>query len=80
MQCYIIYPTDLSEAELDSPECLSKLKVQVRKHSPRFSRFKIHKVELLDERCLFLCTGSDRQQVGFLQRANGAGRHLTGCE
>ncbi|XP_071351420.1 tRNA-splicing endonuclease subunit Sen2 [Trachinotus anak] len=28
MMCYIIYPADLSEAELDSPECLSRLKVQ----------------------------------------------------
>ncbi|XP_026163869.1 tRNA-splicing endonuclease subunit Sen2 isoform X2 [Mastacembelus armatus] len=28
MLCYIIYPADLSEAELDSPECLSRLKVQ----------------------------------------------------
>ena len=29
--CYIIYPADLSEAELDSPVCLSRLKVQVTK-------------------------------------------------
>lgn len=29
MLCYIIYPDDLSEDELDSPECLSRLKVQV---------------------------------------------------
>lgn len=28
MMCYIIYPVDLSEDELDSPECLSRLKVQ----------------------------------------------------
>ncbi|XP_061730479.1 tRNA-splicing endonuclease subunit Sen2 isoform X1 [Nerophis ophidion] len=28
MLCYIVYPVDLSEAELDSPACLSKLKVQ----------------------------------------------------
>ncbi|XP_044074647.1 tRNA-splicing endonuclease subunit Sen2 [Siniperca chuatsi] len=28
MLCYIIYPADLSEAELDSPVCLSRLKVQ----------------------------------------------------
>lgn len=28
MLCYIIYPSDLSEAELDSPECLRRLKVQ----------------------------------------------------
>uniref|UniRef100_A0A3B5B7R5 tRNA-splicing endonuclease subunit Sen2 n=1 Tax=Stegastes partitus TaxID=144197 RepID=A0A3B5B7R5_9TELE len=28
MLCYIIYPADQSEAELDSPECLSRLKVQ----------------------------------------------------
>ncbi|XP_054640760.1 tRNA-splicing endonuclease subunit Sen2 [Dunckerocampus dactyliophorus] len=28
MMCYIIYPADLTEAELDSPACLSKLKVQ----------------------------------------------------
>ncbi|XP_023264016.1 tRNA-splicing endonuclease subunit Sen2 [Seriola lalandi dorsalis] len=28
MMCYIIYPVDLSEAELDSPECLIRLKVQ----------------------------------------------------
>ncbi|XP_041634265.1 tRNA-splicing endonuclease subunit Sen2 [Cheilinus undulatus] len=28
MFCYIIYPADLSEAELDSPVCLSRLKVQ----------------------------------------------------
>ncbi|XP_068171854.1 tRNA-splicing endonuclease subunit Sen2 [Antennarius striatus] len=28
MMCYIIYPADLSQAELDSPVCLSKLKVQ----------------------------------------------------
>ncbi|XP_005754259.1 tRNA-splicing endonuclease subunit Sen2 isoform X1 [Pundamilia nyererei] len=28
MLCYIIYPADLSEAELDSPVCLRKLKVQ----------------------------------------------------
>ncbi|XP_074502747.1 tRNA-splicing endonuclease subunit Sen2 [Sebastes fasciatus] len=28
MLCYIIYPADLSEAELDSPACLSRLKVQ----------------------------------------------------
>ncbi|XP_061544433.1 tRNA-splicing endonuclease subunit Sen2 [Phycodurus eques] len=27
--CYVIRPADLSEAELDSPACLSKLKVQV---------------------------------------------------
>lgn len=27
--CYVIHPADLSEAELDSPACLSKLKVQV---------------------------------------------------
>ncbi|CAI5686453.1 unnamed protein product [Oreochromis niloticus] len=31
MLCYVIYPADLSEAELDSPVCLSRLKVQVRK-------------------------------------------------
>lgn len=29
MLCYIIYPADLSDAELDSPVCLSRLKVQV---------------------------------------------------
>lgn len=29
MLCYIIYPDDLSDDELDSPECLSRLKVQV---------------------------------------------------
>ncbi|KAG7226624.1 hypothetical protein INR49_001794 [Caranx melampygus] len=28
MMCYIIYPVDLLEDELDSPECLSRLKVQ----------------------------------------------------
>ncbi|KAM8756331.1 tRNA-splicing endonuclease subunit Sen2 [Acanthopagrus schlegelii] len=28
MMCYIIYPADLSEAELDSPVCLGRLKVQ----------------------------------------------------
>lgn len=28
MLCYVIYPTDLLEAELDSPECLRRLKVQ----------------------------------------------------
>uniref|UniRef100_A0A8D3DAW7 tRNA-splicing endonuclease subunit SEN2 n=1 Tax=Scophthalmus maximus TaxID=52904 RepID=A0A8D3DAW7_SCOMX len=28
MLCYIIHPTDLTAAELDSPECLSRLKVQ----------------------------------------------------
>ncbi|CAJ1051233.1 tRNA-splicing endonuclease subunit Sen2 [Xyrichtys novacula] len=28
MFCYIIYPANLSEVELDSPACLSKLKVQ----------------------------------------------------
>uniref|UniRef100_I3IUR2 tRNA-splicing endonuclease subunit Sen2 n=1 Tax=Oreochromis niloticus TaxID=8128 RepID=I3IUR2_ORENI len=28
MLCYVIYPADLSEAELDSPVCLSRLKVQ----------------------------------------------------
>ncbi|XP_029006784.1 tRNA-splicing endonuclease subunit Sen2 isoform X2 [Betta splendens] len=28
MLCYIIYPADLSEPDLDSPECLSRLKVQ----------------------------------------------------
>ncbi|KAL7408641.1 hypothetical protein ABVT39_026803 [Epinephelus coioides] len=28
MLCYIIYPADQSEAELDSPVCLSRLKVQ----------------------------------------------------
>lgn len=28
MLCYIIFPADLSEAELDSPVCLSRLKVQ----------------------------------------------------
>ncbi|XP_028284844.1 tRNA-splicing endonuclease subunit Sen2 [Parambassis ranga] len=28
MLCYIIYPPDLSEAELDSPVCLSRLEVQ----------------------------------------------------
>ncbi|XP_035768434.1 tRNA-splicing endonuclease subunit Sen2 isoform X3 [Neolamprologus brichardi] len=28
MLCYIIYPADLSEAELDSPVCLRRLKVQ----------------------------------------------------
>ncbi|XP_014830733.1 PREDICTED: tRNA-splicing endonuclease subunit Sen2 [Poecilia mexicana] len=28
MLCYIIYPTDLSEDDLDSPVCLSRLKVQ----------------------------------------------------
>uniref|UniRef100_A0A3Q3KJY5 tRNA-splicing endonuclease subunit SEN2 n=1 Tax=Monopterus albus TaxID=43700 RepID=A0A3Q3KJY5_MONAL len=28
MLCYIIYPADLSEADLDSPVCLSRLKVQ----------------------------------------------------
>lgn len=27
--CYIIYPADLSDDELDSPECLSRLTVQV---------------------------------------------------
>lgn len=30
MLCYIIYPTDLSEDDLDSPVCLSRLKVQVK--------------------------------------------------
>lgn len=29
MLCYIVYPADLSDAELDSPDCLSRLKVQV---------------------------------------------------
>lgn len=29
MLCYIIFPADQSEAELDSPECVSRLKVQV---------------------------------------------------
>uniref|UniRef100_A0A8C6LB61 tRNA-splicing endonuclease subunit Sen2 n=1 Tax=Nothobranchius furzeri TaxID=105023 RepID=A0A8C6LB61_NOTFU len=29
MLCYVIYPADLLEAELDSPVCLSRLKVQV---------------------------------------------------
>uniref|UniRef100_A0A3Q2D1C1 tRNA-intron lyase n=1 Tax=Cyprinodon variegatus TaxID=28743 RepID=A0A3Q2D1C1_CYPVA len=28
MLCYIIYPADLSADDLDSPECLSRLKVQ----------------------------------------------------
>ncbi|KAM9408511.1 tRNA-splicing endonuclease subunit Sen2 [Pholidichthys leucotaenia] len=28
MLCYVIYPSNLSEAKLDSPECLSRLKVQ----------------------------------------------------
>ncbi|XP_054472195.1 tRNA-splicing endonuclease subunit Sen2 [Anoplopoma fimbria] len=28
MLCYVIHPADLSEAELDSPVCLSRLKVQ----------------------------------------------------
>ncbi|KAM9361396.1 tRNA-splicing endonuclease subunit Sen2 [Symphorus nematophorus] len=28
MLCYIVHPADLSEAELDSPDCLSRLKVQ----------------------------------------------------
>ncbi|KAM4740334.1 tRNA-splicing endonuclease subunit Sen2 isoform 2-T2 [Anableps anableps] len=28
MLCYIIYPADLSEDDLDSPECLSRLKIQ----------------------------------------------------
>uniref|UniRef100_A0A3Q0T422 tRNA-splicing endonuclease subunit Sen2 n=1 Tax=Amphilophus citrinellus TaxID=61819 RepID=A0A3Q0T422_AMPCI len=28
MLCYIIYPADLSEHELDSPACLSRLKIQ----------------------------------------------------
>ncbi|XP_070703482.1 tRNA-splicing endonuclease subunit Sen2 [Pempheris klunzingeri] len=28
MFCYVIYPADLSEAELDSPVCLSRLEVQ----------------------------------------------------
>ncbi|XP_060897578.1 tRNA-splicing endonuclease subunit Sen2 isoform X2 [Labrus mixtus] len=28
MFCYIIYPADLSDAELDSPACVSRLKVQ----------------------------------------------------
>ncbi|XP_029358326.1 tRNA-splicing endonuclease subunit Sen2 [Echeneis naucrates] len=28
MMCYVIYPVDLSQSELDSPECLSRLKVQ----------------------------------------------------
>ncbi|XP_031707566.1 tRNA-splicing endonuclease subunit Sen2 [Anarrhichthys ocellatus] len=28
MLCYVIYPADLSDAELDSPVCLSRLKVQ----------------------------------------------------
>ncbi|KAG7493221.1 tRNA-splicing endonuclease subunit Sen2 [Solea senegalensis] len=28
MLCYIIYPSDLSEVELESPDCLSRLKVQ----------------------------------------------------
>ncbi|KAF6732310.1 tRNA-splicing endonuclease subunit Sen2 [Oryzias melastigma] len=30
MLCYIVYPGELNEAELDSPVCLSKLKIQVR--------------------------------------------------
>lgn len=29
MLCYIIYPAGLSDTELDSPDCLSQLKVQV---------------------------------------------------
>lgn len=29
MLCYIIHPADLSDYELDSPDCLSRLKVQV---------------------------------------------------
>lgn len=29
MLCYIIYPAGLSDTELGSPDCLSKLKVQV---------------------------------------------------
>lgn len=29
MLCFIIYPADLSEDELNSPECLSRLQVQV---------------------------------------------------
>lgn len=33
MLCYIIYPADLPEPELDSPECLRRLKVQVIKAS-----------------------------------------------
>nr|XP_019969231.1 PREDICTED: tRNA-splicing endonuclease subunit Sen2-like [Paralichthys olivaceus] len=28
MLCYVIHPADQSEAELDSPECLRRLKVQ----------------------------------------------------
>lgn len=28
MLCYVIYPNDLSQGDLDSPECLSRLKVQ----------------------------------------------------
>ncbi|KAF7641091.1 hypothetical protein LDENG_00294740 [Lucifuga dentata] len=28
MMCYVIYPADLSDAELDSPLCLQRLKVQ----------------------------------------------------
>lgn len=29
MLCYVIHPADLSDYELDSPDCLSRLKVQV---------------------------------------------------
>lgn len=29
MLCYVIFPANLSKAELDSPDCLNRLKVQV---------------------------------------------------
>lgn len=37
MLCYIIYPAGLSDTELGSPDCLSKLKVQVTKRVCLFS-------------------------------------------
>lgn len=48
MLCYIIYPSDLSEAELDSPVCLSRLTVQVT-NSVYVSWISAVKVNLFDE-------------------------------
>lgn len=69
MLCYIIYPADLSDDELDSPECLSRLKVQVNQFiSECVITTSNHSVVKTDDRMFVFSTGNNHQQVGVLQR------------
>lgn len=41
MLCYIVYPDDLSQEELRSPQCLSRLKVQVIQFTSHLFSFAV---------------------------------------